>query len=110
MRVLSPNEQTREISTETIIVNTGSIEVEPSFEVNSQIAYSSEEILNLYTAVLCHNGMAGTLHAVRRAGNRKDEPRGKLMMLTRSKTWRDLEAHRQALAEKSLRELFAEDP
>ena len=32
------------------------------------------------------------------------------MMLTRSKTWRDLEAHRQALAEKSLRELFAEDP
>ena len=32
------------------------------------------------------------------------------MMLTRSKTWRDFEAHRQALAEKSLRELFAEDP
>ena len=49
VRVLSPDGQTREISAETIIVNTGSIEVEPSFEVNSQIAYSSEEILNLKT-------------------------------------------------------------
>ena len=47
VRVLSPDGQTREISAETIVVNTGSIEVEPSFEVNSQIAYSSEEILNL---------------------------------------------------------------
>ena len=45
--VLSPDGQTREISAETIVVNTGSREVEPSFEVNSQIAYSSEEILNL---------------------------------------------------------------
>ena len=49
VRVLSPEGQTREISAETIVVNTGSIEVEPSFEVNSQIAYSSEEILNLKT-------------------------------------------------------------
>lgn len=49
VRVLSPDGQTREISAETIVVNTGSIEVEPSFEVNSQIAYSSEEILNLKT-------------------------------------------------------------
>ncbi len=47
VRVLSPDGQTREISAETIIVNTGSREVEPSFEVSSQIAYSSEEILNL---------------------------------------------------------------
>ena len=47
VRVLSPNGQTREISAETIVVNTGSREVEPSFEVSSQIAYSSEEILNL---------------------------------------------------------------
>ena len=47
MRVLSPDGQTREISAETIVVNTGSREVEPSFEVSSQIAYSSEEILNL---------------------------------------------------------------
>ncbi len=45
--VLSPDGQTREISAETIVVNTGSREVEPSFEVSSQIAYSSEEILNL---------------------------------------------------------------
>ena len=49
VRVLSPDGQTREISAETIVVNTGSVEVEPSFEVNSQIAYSSEEILNLKT-------------------------------------------------------------
>ena len=47
VRVLSPDGQTREISAETIVVNTGSREVEPSFEVSSQIAYSSEEILNL---------------------------------------------------------------
>ena len=47
VRVLSPDGQTREISAGTIVVNTGSREVEPSFEVNSQIAYSSEEILNL---------------------------------------------------------------
>ena len=47
VRVLSPDGQTLEISAETIVVNTGSREVEPSFEVNSQIAYSSEEILNL---------------------------------------------------------------
>ena len=47
VRVLSPDGQTREISAETIVVNTGSKEVEPSFEVSSQIAYSSEEILNL---------------------------------------------------------------
>ncbi|WP_297917072.1 FAD-dependent oxidoreductase [uncultured Campylobacter sp.] len=47
VRVLSPDGQTREISAETIVINTGSREVEPSFEVNSQIAYSSEEILNL---------------------------------------------------------------
>ena len=45
--VLSPDGQTREISAETIVVNTGSREVEPSFEVSSQIAYNSEEILNL---------------------------------------------------------------
>ena len=47
VRVLSPDGQTREISAGTIVVNTGSREVEPSFEVSSQIAYSSEEILNL---------------------------------------------------------------
>ena len=47
VRVLSPDGQTHEISAETIVVNTGSREVEPSFEVSSQIAYSSEEILNL---------------------------------------------------------------
>ena len=47
VRVLSPDGQTREISAETIVVNTGSREVEPSFDVSSQIAYSSEEILNL---------------------------------------------------------------
>jgi len=47
VRVLSPDGQTREISAGTIVVNTGSKEVEPSFEVSSQIAYSSEEILNL---------------------------------------------------------------
>ena len=47
VRVLSPDGQTREISAETIVVNTGSREVEPSFEVSSQIAYNSEEILNL---------------------------------------------------------------
>nr|WP_315010182.1 FAD-dependent oxidoreductase [uncultured Campylobacter sp.] len=47
VRVLSPDGKTREISAETIVVNTGSREVEPSFEVSSQIAYSSEEILNL---------------------------------------------------------------
>ena len=47
VRVLSPDGQTREISAETIVVNTGSREVEPSFEVSSGLAYSSEEILNL---------------------------------------------------------------
>nr|WP_314443590.1 FAD-dependent oxidoreductase [uncultured Campylobacter sp.] len=47
VRVLSPDGQTREISAETIVVNTGSREVEPSFEVSSGVAYSSEEILNL---------------------------------------------------------------
>ncbi len=47
MRVLSPDGKTREISAETIVVNTGSREVEPSFEVSSGLAYSSEEILNL---------------------------------------------------------------
>ena len=47
VRVLSPDGQTREISAETIVVNTGSREVEPSFDVSSGLAYSSEEILNL---------------------------------------------------------------
>lgn len=32
------------------------------------------------------------------------------MTLTRSQAWRDLEAHRQTLAGKSLRGFFADDP
>ena len=47
VRVLRPDGQTREISAARIVVNTGSGEVVPSVGVCSQIAYSSEEILNL---------------------------------------------------------------